>query len=92
MMKTKFYSHIVQLQKAICAEFEKIDGKARFLEDNWTRDGGGGGITRIIEGGEVIEKGGVNISKVFGVLPQSMQKQLGERLLFHGFLIKSQLF
>ena len=75
-MKTKFYSHIVQLQKSICDEFEKIDGKAKFFEDKWTRDGGGGGITKIIEDGKVIEKGGVNISKVFGELPQSMQKQL----------------
>ena len=72
-MKTKFYSHIVQLQKSICDEFEKIDGKAKFFEDKWTRDGGGGGITKIIEDGKVIEKGGVNISKVFGELPQSMQ-------------------
>jgi coproporphyrinogen III oxidase len=48
-MKTKFYNHIVQLQKAMCEEFEKIDGKARFFEDKWTREGGGGGITKIIE-------------------------------------------
>jgi coproporphyrinogen III oxidase len=78
-MKTKFYNHIVQLQKAMCEEFEKIDGKARFFEDKWTREGGGGGITKIIESGEVIEKGGVNISKVFGILPQSMQKQLNTK-------------
>ena len=78
-MKNKFYSHIVQLQKSICDEFEKIDGKAKFFEDKWTRDGGGGGITKIIEDGKVIEKGGVNISKVFGELPQSMQKQLNTK-------------
>ena len=78
-MKTKFYNHIVQLQKAMCEEFEKIDGKARFFEDKWTREGGGGGITKIIEDGKVIEKGGVNISKVFGELPQSMQKQLNTK-------------
>ncbi|MDB4059204.1 oxygen-dependent coproporphyrinogen oxidase [bacterium] len=78
-MKTKFYNHIVQLQKTICDEFEQIDEKARFFEDKWTRDGGGGGITKIIEDGKVIEKGGVNISKVFGELPQSMQKQLNTK-------------
>ena len=44
-MKTKFYNHIVQLQKTICDKFEKIDGKARFFEDKWTRNAGGGGIT-----------------------------------------------
>ena len=78
-MKTKFYNHIVQLQKTICDKFEKIDGKARFFEDKWTRNAGGGGITKIIENGKVIEKGGVNISKVFGVLPKSMQKQLNTK-------------
>ena len=44
-MKTRFYNHIVQLQKTICKEFEKIDGKGKFFEDVWAREGGGGGIT-----------------------------------------------
>ena len=66
-MKNKFYNHIVQLQENLCREFEKIDGKGKFFEDKWVREGGGGGITKIIEDGEIIEKGGVNISKVFGL-------------------------
>ena len=48
-MKNKFYNHIVQLQENLCKEFEEIDGKGKFFEDKWDREGGGGGITRIIE-------------------------------------------
>ena len=75
-MKEKFYNHIVQLQETICKELEKIDGRGKFLEDKWVREEGGGGTTKILEEGELIEKGGVNISKVYGILPESMQKQL----------------
>ena len=75
-MKDKFYKHIVDLQRLICSTFEKIDNNSVFNEDIWKRKEGGGGITRIMEGGNVIEKGGVNISKVYGKLPKSMQKQL----------------
>ena len=75
-MKEKFYNHIVQLQETICKELEKIDGGGKFFEDKWAREGGGGGTTKVLEEGQVIEKGGVNISKVYGELPESMQKQL----------------
>ena len=75
-MKEKFYNHIVQLQETICKELEKIDGRGKFFEDKWVREEGGGGTTKILEEGELIEKGGVNISKVYGILPESMQKQL----------------
>ena len=75
-MKEKFYNHIVQLQETICKELEKIDGRGKFSEDKWVREEGGGGTTKILEEGELIEKGGVNISKVYGILPESMQKQL----------------
>ena len=78
-MKEKFYDHIVRLQKTICKELEKIDGKGKFFEDKWVREGGGGGNTKILENGELIEKGGVNISKVYGILPESMQKQLNTK-------------
>merc|ERR1711965_255647 len=52
---------------------EDFDGKAKFKQDIWKRKEGGGGQSRIIENGAVIEKGGVNISAVHGVLPRSMQ-------------------
>lgn len=72
-MKEKFYTYIQQLQDAICNRLEEIDQKAKFQEDLWQREEGGGGKTRIIENGNVFEKGGVNISKVFGELPKTMQ-------------------
>ncbi|MBL7471836.1 oxygen-dependent coproporphyrinogen oxidase [Robertkochia sediminum] len=73
-MKHKFYSYIEQLQDTITASLEAIDGKAVFQQDLWKREGGGGGRTRVIENGNVFEKGGVNISAVHGPLPPAMQK------------------
>ncbi|MDG1712190.1 MAG: oxygen-dependent coproporphyrinogen oxidase [Flavobacteriaceae bacterium] len=72
-MKEQFYSYIKDLQNQITKALEKLDGKATFREDLWNRTEGGGGQSRIIENGEVIEKGGVNISAVHGSLPESMQ-------------------
>ena len=72
-MKEKFYSYIQQLQDTICNNLEEIDQKAKFKEDLWNREQGGGGRTRVIENGNVFEKGGVNISKVYGELPKAMQ-------------------
>jgi coproporphyrinogen III oxidase len=73
-MKNKFYQYIQTLQDQICKGLEEIDGVAQFREDLWDRPEGGGGRTRVIENGNVFEKGGVNISAVHGKLPDSMQK------------------
>lgn len=56
---------LLALQDRICAGLEAIDG-GQFVEDTWQRDAGGGGRTRVMEGGAVIEKGGVNFSHVYG--------------------------
>ncbi len=72
-MKEKFYQYIQNLQDEITAALEAIDGKATFKQDLWERPEGGGGRTRVIENGAVIEKGGVNISAVHGPLPKAMQ-------------------
>ncbi|AXG73755.1 oxygen-dependent coproporphyrinogen oxidase [Flavobacterium arcticum] len=72
-MKDKFYAYIQQLQDTITAKLEAVDGKAKFREDIWERAEGGGGRTRVIENGNVFEKGGVNISAVHGALPKAMQ-------------------
>ena len=69
-----FNNYIVELQKSICIALEKADGKATFIEDSWTREEGGGGLSRIITNGNIFEKGGVNTSKVFGTLPETMQQ------------------
>ena len=72
-MRTKFHAYIQQLQDQITSALEAVDGKATFQEDHWERPGGGGGRTRVIENGNVFEKGGVNISAVHGELPKAMQ-------------------
>jgi coproporphyrinogen III oxidase len=72
-MKDAFIKYIHTLQDTITSALEKVDGKASFKEDLWERPEGGGGRTRVIENGNVFEKGGVNISQVHGKLPKSMQ-------------------
>ena len=76
-MKDKFYHYIQQLQDTITSKLEAVDGLATFKEDLWTRPEGGGGRTRVIENGNVFEKGGVNISAVHGELPETMQAYFG---------------
>lgn len=73
-MKDQFFGYIQDLQKRIISKLEEIDGKAHFKKDEWKREGGGGGLSCVIEDGAVFEKGGVNISRVFGKLPEAMQK------------------
>ncbi|WP_462153459.1 oxygen-dependent coproporphyrinogen oxidase [Pseudoalteromonas piscicida] len=57
---------LLQLQDNICQGLEAADGNAQFVEDAWERAEGGGGRTRVIRNGDVIEQGGVNYSHVFG--------------------------
>lgn len=60
------------LQDRICAAIEQVDGGARFVEDAWQREAGGGGRTRVLRNGAVFEQGGVNFSRVHGTqLPPS---------------------
>ena len=58
-------AYLLGLQNNIVAKLEAIDG-GRFLHDEWQRDEGGGGISRIIEGGKVFERAGVLFSHVLG--------------------------
>lgn len=79
-----------QLQDSICAELEQADGKGKFQEDVWERPEGGGGRTRILQNGNVIEKGGVNFSAVNGKLPENIKAALkvsGENFLATGVSI-----
>ena len=79
-----FSEYILQLQKTICTALEAVDGEGRFEEDRWTRPEGGGGLSRVITGGRVFEKGGVNTSLVHGDLPLAMQQafKVGESRFF----------
>jgi coproporphyrinogen III oxidase len=55
------------LQDRICDALAAMDGEA-FREDSWKRDGGGGGRSRVLTGGKIFEKAGVNFSDVHGEL------------------------
>jgi coproporphyrinogen III oxidase len=70
--KQKIESCFETLQNNICMALEAADGIGKFEQDLWQRKGGGGGRSRIIRNGAVIEKGGVNFSAVFGEPPEKM--------------------
>ncbi|MFM7813949.1 MAG: oxygen-dependent coproporphyrinogen oxidase [Flavobacteriales bacterium] len=65
-----------KIQDEICFGLEGEDGLAKFHQDIWTHPAGGGGRTRIIQHGNVFEKGGVNFSAVEGDLPAFMIERL----------------
>lgn len=75
-VKDNWISFIHDLQNRICTALEAADGQARFMEDEWQRPEGGGGKTRVIANGKVIEKGGVNTSIVYGPVTDVMRSQL----------------
>ena len=64
-----------ELQSQITEALSHLDGKAIFHSDKWNREEGGGGDTRIIQNGNIFEKGGVNFSHVFGKLPEAMKSE-----------------
>lgn len=58
--------YLLELQDSICTRLAAVDGGGTFVEDNWQRPEGGGGCSRVLTEGAVIEKGGVNFSHVTG--------------------------
>ncbi|HEU5281114.1 MAG TPA: oxygen-dependent coproporphyrinogen oxidase [Gammaproteobacteria bacterium] len=70
---------LLDLQNRICAMVEQSDGEAQFQEDRWAHKEGGGGITRAMADGKIIEKAGVNFSHVTGAcLPQAATAKRAE--------------
>lgn len=65
------------IQDHICSELEKADELGKFIEDKWERPGGGGGRSRVIRSGNIIEKGGVNFSEVHGKTPEKILNSFG---------------
>ncbi len=76
MTKDTIAERLRELQDSICAALEQADEKGKFLEEKWEREGGGGGRTRVLLHGDVIEKGGVNFSAVHGELPGNIREAL----------------
>lgn len=64
--KAAVKAYLLDLQDRICAALEEEDGGGKFIEDAWVRAEGGGGRSRVLAEGTVIEKGGVNFSHVHG--------------------------
>lgn len=59
-------SYLLSLQSSICNALGELDPSVEFLRDEWQRAEGGGGLSCVLEGGEVFEKAGVNFSHVMG--------------------------
>jgi len=74
MTKESIAEDYKTIQDEICQALEQLDGSAKFEEEVWERDGGGGGRTRVIQNGNILEKGGVNFSAVHGKLPDGVKK------------------
>lgn len=76
MTKEQVSAAFRELQLLICKGLEELDGGARFQSDAWKREEGGGGFTNTIVGGDLLEKGGVAFSEVYGQISADMKKQL----------------
>ncbi|CAI5502308.1 unnamed protein product [Closterium sp. Naga37s-1] len=67
--RQRFESLVLNAQNHICEAIEKVDG-AKFRRDAWMRPGGGGGISAVLQNGNVWEKAGVAVSVVYGTMPR----------------------
>jgi coproporphyrinogen III oxidase len=76
MKKEEIAQWFQRLQDDICKALEEADGKALFQEDYWQREGGGGGRSRIIQNGGVLEKGGVGFSAVHGAMSDKLLQMM----------------
>jgi coproporphyrinogen III oxidase len=75
-MRETIATYFQTLQDQICQALETADGWGRFQEDNWKHHSGGGGRTRILQEGNIIEKGGVNFSQVQGQTSEALMRQM----------------
>ena len=88
-------SFLVEYQNRLCQGIEAIDAVGQFFRDEWSRNEGGGGISCVLENGNVFERAGINFSHVFGeTLPAAATKTrpelagrpfeaLGVSIVFH---------
>ncbi len=75
-MRQRVEAMVRSAQDTICLALSAIDGQS-FREDRWTREGGGGGTSRILQDGNVFEKAGVNVSIVHGTLSLDAVRAMG---------------
>jgi len=88
-MRAKFEKMCREAQIKITKAIEEIDGSGvTFQEDCWVRENGGGGLSRVMSGGKVFEKAGVNLSVVYGSMPQEALAAATERGIDRGKGVK----
>jgi coproporphyrinogen III oxidase len=75
-MKAEISTQFKKLQDQICLGLEQANAPTKFSEDLWIRPGGGGGRSRTVSEGKVIQKGGVNFSEVSGRTPEAILKSM----------------
>ncbi|KAH8704260.1 putative coproporphyrinogen III oxidase [Talaromyces proteolyticus] len=91
-MRLRMEKLIKDQQKKITEELSRIDGKD-FRADTWTRPNGGGGISCVLQDGNVFEKAGVNVSVVYGELPRpAIEKMRADHKSFVGSDVESLSF
>ncbi|MBF9238903.1 oxygen-dependent coproporphyrinogen oxidase [Hymenobacter sp. BT683] len=68
---------LADFQLRLCQQLEAADsGAVHFLTDTWQREGGGGGRSKVLEKGHILEKGGVGFSAVWGQMSEAAARQL----------------
>jgi coproporphyrinogen III oxidase len=75
-MRDTIATYFQHLQDTICQALETADGLGKFKEDKWEHHSGGGGRSRVLENGNIIEKGGVNFSAVQGQTSEALMRQM----------------
>jgi len=78
-VRSKFELLVMEVQGKLCLALKEHEPVADFKVDRWTRSQGGGGISCVLQDGQVFEKAGVNISVVSGDLPAQAAAQMNTR-------------
>ena len=77
MKKEDIAKEFKKLQEDICYALQEEDGTGKFISDHWQRPEGGGGDTRVLQNGKILEKAGVNFSAVHGPVTKKMNEAFG---------------
>ncbi|XP_061484241.1 oxygen-dependent coproporphyrinogen-III oxidase, mitochondrial isoform X2 [Rhineura floridana] len=78
-MRSRMELLIMETQSQVCRAMAQVDRSAAFTVDRWERKEGGGGISCVLQDGEIFEKAGVNVSVVFGNLSEEAAQQMRSR-------------
>ncbi|XP_019404393.1 PREDICTED: oxygen-dependent coproporphyrinogen-III oxidase, mitochondrial [Crocodylus porosus] len=78
-MRSRMELLLMETQARVCRALAQLDGAAAFSVDSWERQEGGGGISCVLQDGDIFEKAGVNVSVVFGHLSEEAAQQMRSR-------------